>query len=186
MLRRLVFLFVLNLVMPMHVLACGPSPKKVVVQVIVDATPDAVWQLVGDIANMQVWHPNVKATEVRTVQDQEGVETVYRTLTLQDGGQLVERMRPKQSGKMKIGVVIEEGSMAVSNYSDALTVKPGLVEGTSVVTWTGRFNNKANLLVAPKGQDNEAAVSAVNQFYDLGLNGLKHLIEASSLESLKN
>jgi len=159
----------------MQAWTCGPSPQKVVEQVTVEATPDAVWAVVGDIAGMQVWHPSVLATEVNKVTDQAGDETVYRVIQLKDGSQLLERIRPQLANVMKLGVVIEEGSLAVSSYSDVLTVKPGLTEGTSIVTWTGRFNNKANLLVAPKGQDNEAAVADVTAFYTAGLNQLKQI-----------
>lgn len=165
---------------PIQVVACGPSPQKVVKQVTVQASPEAVWAVVGDVGAMQDWHPAVKSSTVKTNQDTEGNETVHRTLLLVDGGQLLERLRPMQEGVMKMGVVIEEGSLTVSSYSDALTVKPGLVEGTAIVTWTGRFNNKANLLVAPKGQDNETAILAVNQFYEAGLNHLKQVIESTS------
>lgn len=164
----------------MHLFACGPSPQKVVEQVTVAAAPDAVWAMVSDVANMQRWHPSVLATKVNKIIDADGNETVYRTLTLADGGQLEERIRPMLPNTKKVGVVIEKGSWAVSSYSDALTVKPGLSAGTSIVTWTGRFNNKANLLVAPKGQDNEAAIADVTQFFVTGLSGLKQLFLAQS------
>jgi len=178
--RYLLFVLCCYFIFPLEVVACGPSPQKVVKQVTVQASPDAIWTVVGDVGAMHDWHPAVKSSTVNTNKDAEGNETVYRVLLLVDGGQLLERLRPIQEGVMKIGVVIEEGSLPVSSYSDALTVKPGLVEGSAIVTWTGRFNNKANLLVAPKGQDNEAAILAVNQFYEVGLNHLKQTIEATS------
>lgn len=185
---RYLLLFVFcHFFLPIDVLACGPSPQKVVKQITVQASPAVVWAVVGNVGAMQDWHPAIESStvkkELKKTQGAEANETVYRTLLLVDGGRLMERLRPLQANTMKVGVVIEQGSLAVSNYSDALTVKPGLETDTAIVTWTGRFNNKANLLVAPKGQDNEAALLAVNQFYEVGLNGLKHFIEASSSEA---
>lgn len=167
------------LLLPVQVLACGPSPQKVVEQVTIKASPEEVWAVVGDVAGMQNWHPAIKSSTVNKkldmAQGDDSDATIYRTLQLTSGGKLVERLRPMQRGVMKIGVVIEQGSLAVSNYSDALTVKPGLETGTALVTWTGRFNNKANLLVAPKGQDNETAIAEVTAFYTAGLSQLKQI-----------
>lgn len=179
--KRLTLICLLLLCSPLQLFACGPSPQKVVKQVTVHAEPDVVWAVVSDIANMQAWHPNVKTSMIKTVKDLEGNPKTYRTLILENGGKLVERIRPATSNAMKLGVVIEEGSLAVSSYSDALTVKPGSTQGTSIVTWVGRFNNKANLLVAPKGQDNEAAIADVTKFYTTGLNQLKQFFNQSSI-----
>lgn len=178
--RALLLLLCCCLTYPMAVRACGPSPQKVVKQVTIPAPPAAVWAVVGNAGAMQDWHPAIKSSAVKKVKSKDGSETIHRTLKLVDGGQLTERLRPMQDDVMKIGVVIEEGSLAVSSYSDALTVKPGLKQGTAIVTWTGRFNNKANLLVAPKGQDNAAAIAAVNDFYTAGLSRLKQVFSKQS------
>jgi mxaD protein len=157
--------------------ACGPSPQKVVEKVVIHDTPEHVWAVVGDFAKMGEWHPGVVASGIQSTVDADGNKTHFRTLTLSDGGQLIERIRPTKQGVMKLGVVIEKGDMAVSNYSDALTVKAGSGPNESIVTWTGRFNNKANLMVAPEGQDDAAAIAAVKAFYTTGLNQLAKVFE---------
>jgi mxaD protein len=155
--------------------ACGPSPQKVVEQVVIHDTPEHVWAVVGDFAKMGEWHPSVIATSIESKLKADGTHTEYRTLNLKDGGKLLERVRSKKAGVMKLGVVLEDGDMAVTNYSDALTVKAGRTPNESIVTWTGRFNNKANLVVAPKGQDNATAIAEVKAFYQTGLNNLTTL-----------
>jgi hypothetical protein len=134
--------------------ACGPSPQKV-----------------------QKWHPDVLASKLENKPDSEGKVTNFRTLTLKNGGSITEKQRETQVGEMKLGVVMIAGDIAVSSYSDALSVKPSLVTGESVVTWVGRFNNKANAMQATAGQDNAAAIAAVAARYDAGLQGLKQVLE---------
>lgn len=157
--------------------ACGPSPQKVTKEVIIQATPDKVWAIVGDFSTMQKWHPSVLASTLEKKKDAEGVVVNYRTLTLLNGGIIVEKQREMQNETMKIGVVVMQSDMAVSNYSDAISVKPGLRNGEAVVTWVGRFNNKANAMQAPEGQDNATAITAIEAWYDLGLANLKKVVE---------
>jgi mxaD protein len=171
------YLIILALGVPLSAMACGPSPQKVVEKIIIHDTPEHVWAVVGDFAKMGQWHPSVVASGVKSTLNADGSKTDYRTLTLKNGGQLIERIRPTKQGVMKLGVVIEKGDMAVSNYSDALTVKVGNTPNESIVTWTGRFNNKANLMVAPAGQDDATAIAVVKGFYQVGLSQLKKVFE---------
>lgn len=172
----LVFLLLLS----SHVMACGPSPQKVVEKIVIKGTPEAVWSVVGNFEKMHQWHPDVIGTVAESKFDSAGKKTTFRILQLKNGGKLIERMRETQMNEMKLGVVIEQGDIAISNYSDALTVSSSFQANETVVTWTGRFNNKANLIIAPEGQDNDAAIAAVEQFYKQGLNGLKAYMESTN------
>ncbi|MCX7190549.1 MAG: SRPBCC family protein [Methylotenera sp.] len=158
--------------------ACGPSPQKVSKEIVIQASPKKVWALVGDFSAMQKWHPDVLASSLESRPDADEKTFIYRTLTLKNGGSIIERQRETQAGEMKLGAVLVQGDLAVSNYSDAISVKPSLVAGESVVTWVGRFNNKANLMQAPAGQDNVAAITTVEAWYAAGLANLKIVLEA--------
>lgn len=158
-------------------IACGPSPQKVVEKIIIKQTPEVVWALVGDFEKIHLWHPEVMTTSIETSIDDNGRAHSFRTLILKNGDKRIDRMRVTELNAMKLGTVIEHGEMPVSNYSDALTVSPGPNADEALVTWVGRFGNKANLMVAPEGQDNKAAIEAVEQFYRSGLDGLKASIE---------
>lgn len=177
--KHIRFIVMLLSVMPLLAIACGPSPQKVTREIIIHAEPAKVWAMVSDFAAMQKWHPDVITITLESKQDVEGKVTHYRTLKLKNGGSITEKQRETQADEMKLGAVMVEGDIAVSNYSDAISVKPSLVVGESVVTWVGRFNNKANAMQAPAGQDNEAAIAAVEARYDAGLQGLKQLFEVA-------
>lgn len=162
---------------PLYASACGPSPQKVTKEIAIKATPEKVWELVSDFSAIQKWHPNVLSSVLETKADPDGKAVNYRTLTLKNGGTIIEKQREIQAGEMKLGTLMEQGDIAVSNYSDAITVKPSSVAGESVVTWVGRFNNKANAMQAAVGEDNAAAIATVEAYYNAGLQGLKQSIE---------
>jgi mxaD protein len=158
-------------------IGCGPSPQKVVETIIIKQTPEVVWALVGNFEKIHLWHPDVITSSTETRIDDTAKAVSYRTLILKNGNKRIDRMRFTALNAMQLGIVIEQGEMPVSNYSDALTVSPGPSAHETLVTWVGRFGNKANLMVAPEGQDNKAAIEAVEQFYRSGLDGLKATIE---------
>lgn len=162
---------------PLTAFACGPSPQKVIKEITIKADPIKVWAIVGDFSGMHKWHPNVLTSTLDHKKDTEGVEANYRILVLKDGGKIVEKQREMKNETMKISVVMVQGDMAVSNYSDVVTVKPSSITGESVVTWVGRFNNKANAMQAAAGEDNAAAIAAVEAYYSAGLQGLKQIFE---------
>jgi hypothetical protein len=175
-------LFLVLLAMPQSLFACGPSPQKVEREVLVTADTQAVWALVGDFSRMHQWHPSITHSSVETRQEFVGKPAQYRILKLQDGGKIIEKRRETSVAEMKIGSVIVESTLPISNYSDAITVRAGELKGTSIVAWVGRFNNQANRVQAPIGQDNSAAIEAVAGFYDIGLAHLKKHFEKSSVQ----
>lgn len=158
--------------------ACGPDPQKVTKEIIIQASPSKVWAVISDFGAMQRWHSDVIETLLETRLDEDGKPVIYRKLKLRNGGSIIEKKREMQNGEMKLGSVMEEGDIAVSNYSDAITVRPGPLAEESIVTWIGRFNNKANLMKAPAGQDNVTAIAAVENWFDVGLASLKKVTEA--------
>ncbi len=163
-------------IIPLTSFACGPSPQKVVREVVIKADPAEVWAIVGDFGGMHKWHPAVMVSTVERKQDAEGVESTYRTLMLNNGGKIVEKRREIQDGEMRLGVLMVQGDIAVSNYSDAITVRSGQNAGESIVTWIGRFNNKANAMQAPAGQDDITAIAVVERLYEAGLANLKRVV----------
>lgn len=166
---------------PLCASACGPSPQKVTKEIVIKAPPEKIWALISNFSAMQKWHPDVLSSVLETKTDPDGKAVNYRTLTLKNGSTTIEKQREMQAGEMKLGTVMVQGDIAVSNYSDAIAVKPSIIKGESMVTWVGRFNNKANLMQAPVGQDNATAIADVESWYDTGLQGLKENVEKSHL-----
>lgn len=79
---------------------------------------------------------------------------------------------------------MESGDIPVSNYSNVISVVPNLVKNETKVVWIARFNNKANLMQAPAGQDDATAIAAIEQFYDAGLSALKKRLDARTTSKI--
>lgn len=160
-------------------LACGPTPQKVVKEITIKANAVEVWQVVKQFDAIAQWHPDVQTSVLLQKLDDEGESASFRLVTLKSGLKLEEKRRETTDAEMKLDYQMSQGDFPVSNYRGVIQVKLGLNPSETVVTWTGRFNNKANTLDAPAGQDNATAIHAIEVFYDDGLVGLKAMIEGA-------
>lgn len=166
------------LLLPMTVSAANaPSQQKVIREVIIKADTAKVWATVKDFGGLHKWHPAVETTVLEMRKDDSGTEVQHRLITLKGGGTLLEKLVGATDEEMKLEYRIVEGVLPVSGYRAIMQVKPGPGADESTVTWTGRFYNKANDVHAKPGEDNEAAVKAVEGVYDAGLPALKKLLE---------
>lgn len=163
---------------PLSAAAHGPSPQKVVKEVIIKAEPAKVWAVVKDFGGIHKWHPAVADTKLEQRKDNESdAMLTHRILMLKDGGSIVEKLREANDAEMKLDYKMVEGTIPVSNYRAVMQVKAGPEAGESTLTWTGRFYNKANSMEAKPGEDNPTANAAINGIYDAGLAGLKKVLE---------
>lgn len=157
--------------------ACGPTPQKVVKEIIIKGDPKTVWAVIDKFDAIALWHPDVQSSTMIQKTDEDGNAESDRVIKLKSGVTLEEKRRTTPNTQMKLDYQMTGGDFLVSNYRGVMQVKEGNSNGETIVTWTGRFNNKANTLAAPVGQDNDAAISAVSTFYEDGLEGLKNFIE---------
>lgn len=172
-------LFSVAFLLPMSALAANaPTQQKVIREVVIKAEPTKVWLMVKDFGAIHKWHPAVESTKTETKADLDGVQLPHRLLTLKGGGTILEKQTINSDEEMKLEYKIVEGVLPVSGYRAVMTVKAGPAAGESTVTWTGRFYNKANEVHPKPGEDNEAAIKAVEGVYDTGLPNLKKVIEA--------
>jgi mxaD protein len=158
--------------------AVAPSQQKVIKEVTVQADPAKAWELVKDFGAIHKWHPAVASTQLEMRKGDSGADVQHRLLTLKDGGTILEKLVGAADTDMKLEYRIVEGVLPVSGYRAIMQVKAGAEPGQAVVTWTGRFYNKAYAVDAPKGEDNATAIAAVEGVYDAGLAGLKQVLEA--------
>jgi len=156
-----------------NVFAHGPSPQKVEKSIKINASPDKVWAIIKDFGNFQKWQPLVTDSKV----EKKGEDTL-RTLTLKSGGKVVERLKGIDEEAMKLKYEILEGAVPVADYNSFIVVAKGPSPNESSVTWVGRFYRvyKLNPPI-PAGQDDETALKAVNEMYDVALPALKKLAE---------
>lgn len=102
---------------------------------------------------------------------------IARNISLNNHQTLIEKLGHTNDADMRIDYVMIGGDFPVSNYRGVMQVKPSSDGQKSIVTWSARFNNKANALAAPAGADNETAIAAVEHLYDDGLQSLKQRLE---------
>ncbi len=154
-------------------LAHGPTRQKVIEAINIKASPDAVWAKLKDFNGMTAWHPAVvksAATDGNNV----GSE---RTLTLKDGGKVVETLEAYSDTDKKFSYrAHEHGALPVSNYTSTISVKAG-DGGLTLVEWRGAFYRAYPNNDPPPGQDDETAVKAITDVYKTGLANLKNTLE---------
>ena len=123
----------------------------------IKASPAKVWAAIGDFCGIAQWHPAITGCTL----SKQGRAKV-RTLTLKDGGTIVERQISRNNKAMSYRYTIVSGPLPVANYRSTISVMPSA--GGSTVSWTGTF--------VAKGADDAKATAAIQGVYDSGLDGL--------------
>ena len=165
-----------TLALAMGAHAHGPARLKTEQTVVLDATPDEVWQVIGKFDDMS-WHPAV----ARTAMTPEGApadvpEESTRVLHLKaESGdptiteQLMSIDPEKRQYKYMITDVAVE-VLPVTNYSSTLQVKDK--DGRAEVTWKAGFYRGYPNNDPPAELNDDAAMAAVNGVYQAGLDAL--------------
>jgi carbon monoxide dehydrogenase subunit G len=154
--------------------AHGPTRQKVIEKITVDATPEAVWALIGPFDGLAKWHPAVESSPASAGNGEGSV----RTLKLKGGGALVETLeRHSDSARSYSYRARDGGALPVTNYSSTISVSAAPEAGRSVVEWRGAFYRGYPNNDPPPEQNDEAALKAVTGVYQSGLANLKALVE---------
>lgn len=156
--------------------AHGPSRIKAEQSVVLDATPDEVWQAIGRFDDMS-WHPAVARTEmVPEGAPADAPEDSTRVLHLKaEAGDptITERLMSIDPDKRQYKYMITEVAvdvLPVTNYSSTLQVKDR--DGRAEVVWKGGFYRGFPNNDPPADQNDDAALAAVNAIYQAGLDAL--------------
>jgi len=153
-------------------LAHGPTPQKGLESITINAPVDKVWDMVKEFGAIADWHPDVKESSGDGKHASGGI----RTLTLHNGGQLVEELDFYSDKDHEYSYRLKKENVEAfptSSYSMEIQVKPGKAEGTSVVTLKSRFYRGDTGNTPPENLSDAAAVKAVTAFLKNGLDGLK-------------
>jgi len=133
-------------------------------QITLNATPDEVWQRVGDFNGLNLWHPAVSASRLLAgSNNQAGAE---RLLTLGNGATISERLLEHSDSHKLYRYAILESPLPVRDYQSSLRVEPA-PGGQALATWQGVF-------VAHGASDDEA-LAVVEGIYSGGLDQLRQL-----------
>lgn len=152
--------------------AHGPTPQKAEEKIAIAAPPAKVWEAIKDFGDVS-WNPAItKATA-----DGGNDSGATRTITLETGD-LVEGLDEYSAEEMSYGYRLSKEDVEVfpvSFYSAKITVTPA--GDGSEVTWVGRFYRADTSNFPPEHLNDEAAVKAMTEFMQKGLEGLKTKVE---------
>ncbi len=125
------------------------------------ASPEKIWQTIGQFSAIGNWHPQVQ----NVTSDGEG-KGATRVLDLAGGGQIVERLLEINPQERLYSYSIESGPLPVVDYTAELRVTDN-GDGTSSVEWSSEFK--------PKGVPENQAVEAIEHVYKQGLDNLARI-----------
>lgn len=134
----------------------------------IQAAPEAVWETIRDFGGI---HTYVEAiTDVTT--EGTGIGTV-RTLTLQDGAQITERLDHRDDEARELRYSIVRSPLPIENYVATAEVRKKGPEACEI-TWASTFE--------PKGAPEADGVELIEGLYAMAFEGLKtlHASPASS------
>ncbi len=123
----------------------------------VAASPEKVWQTIGNFCGIADWHPVVASCAPG---QQNGKPT--RHLTLKNGGTIDEEQTARSESKMQYSYTILQSPLPVSDYHSTISV---MKKGSgSEVSWIGTFK--------AKGVSDADATKTIQGIYDSGLASL--------------
>ena len=166
--------------------AHGPTRKKVVETVTINAPPDKVWKVIGNFQDMS-WLPVVKSTtgtggnSIDPKNDDN--EVAHRTLTLTSGGEIHEGLYKYDAAEHSYSYRIDKVDpkvLPVNDYSSTISVEPSSDGKGSTLTWKGAFYRGFMNNDPPPELDDAASVAAVTKVYKAGLDNVKKKVEGAS------
>lgn len=128
------------------------------------ATPEKVWDLIGNFVALPAWHPAVASTTI--VKGNNNEVGSQRNVVTKDGAKLLEELKAYDATAHSMSYNIVSSPLPVTDYLATLSVKAD-GEG-AIVTWEGDFNRD------PKAADvdDEKVKGIVQGIYKSGLDGL--------------
>jgi hypothetical protein len=143
------------------VLAGGAAARAAEVsrEVLIDAAPGRVWQIVGPFCSISEWHPLI----ARCVEESVGGEP-HRRLTSKADEAFVEKLVSHDTDGMSYSYAIVESPLPLRDYRSTLSVADA-GEGRSRLTWRSTFE--------PNDAQTKEAESVVAAIYEAGLSAVK-------------
>jgi hypothetical protein len=139
------------------------SGKKIEVKVDeakVEDEKKALWAQFGGWCAIAEWHPAVKSCE----ESKEG-DAEFRTLTLQDGGKIKEKLVDKGASSYRYAIV--ESPLPVKNYEAQFTVTPDDDDLDEVnIVWAATYD-------AADGKDDTEARKTIDGIFKAGIDNIK-------------
>jgi hypothetical protein len=163
------------ILVPALAVAHGPSRKKQVNTIEINAPADKVWAIVGNYADMS-WHPQIAKTEATGGTE---VDVAKRKLTFKSGAVFTDTLTKYETGERSIAFLTNDEdhkALPVEGYSSTLTVTDA--GGKSNVEWKGAFYRGYMNNDPPPELSDPAAIKAIDAFQGEGLAALKAKAES--------
>ena len=161
--------------LPVVALAHGPSRKKEITTIEINAPADKVWEIVGNYRDMG-WHPAIAKTEAGAGEYKP--EETKRKLTFKSGGVFTDTLTRYEPQNRTIAFLTNDEdlkTLPVEGYSSTISVAD--VAGKSKVEWKGAFYRGYMNNDPPPELSDPAAIKAVVAFQKEGLEALKSKLE---------
>jgi mxaD protein len=140
----------------------------------INATPEAVWAVLGDFNGTPRWLPLVTHSQI--VFGTNNRVGAIRLVTRRNGTKVTERLLDRDPQNMRMAYTYVDGAVMATDYSPVLSVKDA-GDGTSVVEWSARFKPLAYSGDAPSAEDERALSGFFDGVYKTGLENLKRVVE---------
>jgi hypothetical protein len=124
----------------------------------IKASPSAVWAKIGEWCAIKDWHPLIASCDAS--------KKGFRTLTLKDGGKIVEKLT--KTGPNSYSYDIVDGPLPVKNYSATLAAKADSL-GSTDLTWSAKFD--------AKGKSDADAAGVIKGIFTAGLKNIKDTVK---------
>jgi len=126
----------------------------------VEAERQALWERFGGWCAIAEWHPAVKTCE----ESKEG-DAEFRTLTLQDGGVIKEKLVDRRGTSYQYEIV--ESPLPVKNYNAQFSVTPDDDDLDEVnIVWAATYD-------AADGKDDKEARNTIDGIFKDGIDSIK-------------
>lgn len=129
----------------------------------INTTPDKLWEIVADFGALDTFVEGIESCEI------EGSGSgAVRTLTLQDGAIVKEKLISRDDAQRKLTYSILESPMPIKNYTGTMQVEESDNQ-TSVFTWSSTFETDQAA--------EEDMIQALEGLYAMGAEGLRKKLE---------
>lgn len=166
---------ILIVLAPALAFAHGPSRKKEITTIEIDAPIAKVWAIVGNYGDMS-WNPAIAATEATGGTE---VDVAKRKLTFKTGGIFTDTLTKYEPDQYTISFLTNDEdlkTLPVEGYSS--TFKLTDAGGKTQVEWRGAFYRGYMNNDPPPELSDDAAQKAISAFQKAGLEALKTKIES--------
>lgn len=159
----------------MPVQGADAPEMKIEHSIIIDATPEEVWEVAADFNGLPRWLPLI--VESRLVLGENRKVGAIRELTRANGTKVQERLLEYETDPMTFTYTYIDGQVGSTDYFATMTASDA-GGGKTRVVWKARFKRVAYWTDdPPPGQDDATPLNALNKVYPMGLQTLKKVVE---------